>query len=189
MNCLSTKPEILKNKKKNSHSFIILAHNVSNGGRNRRKKGNHLAPVRNQDISPEEHSEIREQPNRTIDTQEKIEPEMLRFTPSDSLLPLLPLQSLLHTAAKANSLSQIMSCLYANYAPCCSLSIPATLPQGLCTGYALCLQCFFLDIHAVIPSNLLNCYPQRPTLTILFKTAAIPTPLTRSTCPTAHISF
>lgn len=66
-----------------AHSVLVL----SNGERKRRKEGKHLALVRNQVIDTREKHRARNSP---------------RFTPSDSLLPLLLLQSLLHKAAKVS---------------------------------------------------------------------------------------
>lgn len=139
--------------------------------------------MRKQAISPQEYSEIREQPNRTIDTREKIEPEMLsqvhptRF-PASTVAPAVSSphssQSELFKSDHVTSLCQLPSLLLTEHT---SHSPSATLPQP---AFAQAIPSAYsaspLDIHVVIPSNLLNCYPQRPTLTILFKTAAIPTP-------------
>lgn len=120
---------------------------------------NHVGLVRNQAIIPQELSKITEQPIKATDIGEKVEPNTLslRFTPPDSQLPLLPLQSLLHKAAKVSFLSQIMSWLLQT--PSLTFMEHASHSEPLHKLFLLPEILLPQISMRLIPLNLLNCYP------------------------------
>lgn len=86
----------------------------------RRKAGDHLALVRIQAITPQEHAEITEQPDKARDLREEVGPEagLSQIHAPDSLLPLLPFSLFSTQQPKlAFFLSQIMSCFYSKPLP------------------------------------------------------------------------